>query len=431
MLINDALLRIASGELSRLIVEMPPRHGKSELISHYAPPWFIGRFGWPVILASYEANFAEYWGGKARDVMRRVGSEVFGVSVKGRDQEKWWETSNGGTMITAGVAGPITGKGGRLLIIDDPVKNSEEAMSEVMRKRSADWYDSTFRSRLEPDGAIIAMATRWHTGDLLGYVQDKWRDEGWEVLSLPAIATGPDQLGRKEGEALWPERYDIAALEALKRSMSSYWWGSLYQQRPVSDEGSIFPRANWQRYRTLPTAVMQGGIYADTAGWEKDSDNDYGVIAVWQFDGVNFYVVDVKRGRWDFPDFKRRLKDTRAAYNFPIVIEETPWAKPLIQSLKEEVPGVIAYALEGRSKENRARAVQHYPEGLNVYIPDEADWVGDWVEEHAEFPFGTHDDQVDTSTMAMLHLTHSRTVDRQDRERNTAAYRATLGGVKA
>jgi predicted phage terminase large subunit-like protein len=430
MLINNALLRIASGELSRLIVQMPPRHGKSWLMSEFAPPWFIGNFGWNVILASYEANFAAHWGGRARAIIRQYGEELFNCRIRGRDQEKWWETSNGGGMLTAGVDGPITGKGGRLLMIDDPVKNAEQASSVVYQQKAQEWYDTTFRSRLEPDGAVCLTATRWNQNDLLGYVQDK-TDQEWEVLTLPALALPGDPLGREEGEALWPERYDETALQELKDGMSSYWWSALYQQRPTSDEGNIFPRANWQRYTALPPLqTLRGGIYCDTAGWEKDSNNDYGVIAVWLFDGVRFYVADVQRGRWDFPDFTRRVLDMQASWKgLRVVVEETPWAKPLIQTLKAKVPGVIGWSTEGKSKENRARSVQHYPEGLSVSIPERAAWVSDWIEEHAAFPYGTHDDMVDTSVMAMLDLAGALVV-RADQRENVARYRRTLGPAK-
>ena len=390
--------------MTRLIVEMPPRHGKSELISHYAPPWFIGRFGWPVILASYEAEFASSWGGKSRNVIKDHGRAVFGVGLGDKEAANWWSCTNGGEMMTAGVGGAITGKGGRLIIIDDPVKNAEEAQSETYRQRQKDWWDSTARTRLEPDGAIIVMQTRWHEDDLAGYVRTK--PEGWKVISLPALADAKDPLGREPGAALFPERYDRDALLNIKANTSSYWWSALYQQSPHADEGAIFKREYWQRYKTLPSP-MRGCITVDTAGWEKEKskgDSDFGVIAVWMTDGVRFYCAHVSRGRWEFPDFTRRVKDIRAKYNVPVVVEETPWARPLIQALKQEVAGVIAWQIEGRSKENRAREVQHYAEGMNLYLPEDAPWVGDFIEEHAAFPTGAHDDQVDTTTMALLYL---------------------------
>ena len=428
MLVNDALLRIAAGQLRYLAVEWPPRHGKSEFISKNAPAWFVGRFGWPVMLASYEYSLAASWSAHARNVIRDVGLEVFGVGLGAKKAENWWEASNGGAMMSAGVGGPITGKGGRVLVIDDPVKNAEEAHSEVYRKKSHEWYDSTWQTRLEPGGAEIVTGTRWHEEDLIGYVLGKG-DKPWEVIRLPAMAEEQDVLGREPGAPLWEERYDTDALQQLKDSMSSYWWNALYQQRPTSDAGAIFKREYWQRYRELPSAPMRGGIYCDTAGWEKKltGDTDYGVIAVWKTDGVNFYVVAVYRGRWEFPEFVRRVKDVRAEHNLPVKVEKTPWALPLIQQLQKEISGIIPWEIEGRSKENRARAVQHYAEGMNVYIPEKAAWVSDWIDEHAAFPNGSHDDQVDTTTMALLDLGKAGCGRKQVGEE----YRSPVSGVRA
>jgi predicted phage terminase large subunit-like protein len=403
MLVNDALLRIASGELARLVVEWPPRHGKSEFISKHAPAWFVASFGWPVLLASYEYELAASWGAHAREVVRSVGREVFGVGLGRKQAEAWWECTNGGQMISAGVGGPITGKGGRLLIVDDPVKNAEEANSETYRRKSHEWYDSTWRTRLEPGGAMVLTGTRWHQDDLIGYVLAKG-DEEWEVIRLPAIAEADDPLGRELGEALWPERYSTAELAQLKASVGSYWWNALYQQAPSSEEGAIFRRGWWQRYGTVPSDAKRGCVTVDTAGWEKDSDGDYCVIAVWRTTGPKFYCVEVQRGRWEFPEVERRLKDTRAAHDLPIVVEETPWSRPLVQRLREQMAGVIPWSVEGRSKSVRALSVQAYAEAGDLYLPESAPWVSEFIDEHANFPFGAHDDQVDTTTMALLYL---------------------------
>lgn len=402
MLINDALLRIASGELRRLIVEMPPRHGKSQAISEYASGWFVGALGWPVILASYEADFAASWGAKSRNHMREHG-HVFDVTVGPKDQEKWWQASNGGEMMCAGVGGPITGKGFRLGIIDDPVKNAEQADSQVYRDAAKNWYDSTWVTRREPNAAEIIIMTRWHEDDLAGYVLSK--GDGWERITLPALAEPNDPMGRAEGEALCPQRYPVDELLKIKAETPPRWWSALYQQRPIAEEGALFKRAYWQRYKVLPD-LDRGCITIDTAGWQRtDTSADYCALAEWGKLGARFYVADAERGHWEFPDVVRRVKDRALRRHWPVVVEDVPWAKPLIQALQREVPGVIAWPVAGRgSKENRARAVQHYAEGLSCYIPDEAPWVTDWIEEHAGFPNGVHDDWVDTTVMALMYL---------------------------
>lgn len=426
MKINDALLRIASGELKRLIVEMAPRHGKSQLISEYASGWFVGK-GLRVILASYEADFAASWGAKSRNHMKEHG-DVFGVTI-GKDQEKWWEASNGGLMQCTGVGGPITGKGFDIGIIDDPVKNAEQADSAVYRQAAKDWYDSTWVTRREPGAAEIIIMTRWHEDDLAGYVLSK--GEGWERLTLPAIAEYGDPLGRAPGEALCPERFPIDELLRIKAEAPPRWWSALYQQRPVAEEGALFKRGYWQRYDTLPE-LGRGCITIDTAGWQRtDTSADYCAMAAWGQRGPHFYIADAQRGHWEFPDAVRRAKDWSVRFGWPVVVEDVPWAKPLIQALKQEIAGVIGWPVAGRgSKENRARAVQHYAEGLNCYIPEAASWLTDWIEEHAGFPNAMHDDWVDTSVMALMYL--SRGVEmRSDQKANADRYKRTIGRVRA
>jgi predicted phage terminase large subunit-like protein len=338
--------------------------------------------------------------------MREHGQHVFNAGIGPRDQEKWWDTTNGGSMMCAGVGGPITGKGFDLGIIDDPVKNAEQADSQVYRDAAKDWYDSTWVTRREPHAAEIIIMTRWHEDDLAGYVLSK--GDGWERLRLPAIAEDGDPF-RQRGEALCPDRYPISELLKIKAETPPRWWSALYQQHPVAEEGAMFKRGYWQRYGTLPE-LGRGCITIDTSGWQKsDTSADYCAMSAWGHRAPNFYLADASRGHWEFPDAVRRAKDWQMRFKWPVVVEDTPWAKPLIQALKEEIAGVIAWPVAGRgSKENRARAVQHYAEGLNCYVPDKAEWASDWIEEHAAFPNGLHDDWVDTTVMALMYLpTHS------------------------
>lgn len=255
-MLNLALHDVAHGRCKRLMISMPPRHGKSELTSRYFPAWYLGTH--PdnrVIFTSYEADFAATWGRKARDLLTAHGPDVFGVFVRQDSSaaDRWDIARHDGGMVTAGVRGPITGKGAHVLIIDDPVKNAEEARSPTIREKTWDWYKSTAFSRLEPGGAVILIMTRWHRDDLAGRILKEGHDhdpEPWRVIKLPAVATGiePDPLGRQPGEALWPERYSIADL-APNRS-DPYWWGSLYQQDPLAEGGtewaeSLFPPSIW------------------------------------------------------------------------------------------------------------------------------------------------------------------------------------------
>jgi hypothetical protein len=260
-LLSGKITDLVAGRCPRLIVTMPPRHGKSEMVSHWTPVWLLEN--WPhkrVILASYEADFAASWGRKVRDSINAYQDELTLRLDPNTQAVSTWLTIGGGGMSTAGVGGPITGKGADLLVIDDALKNSQEANSYTIREKLWEWYQSTARTRLEPGGGMIVMFTRWHEDDLVGRLihQMSQGGEHWEVFNFPAIAEDHDLLGRKPGQALWPARYDEKALMALKSSMSPKVWNALYQQSPSGDDdiGNV--------YHTFSTAnVAKGEISFD------------------------------------------------------------------------------------------------------------------------------------------------------------------------
>ena len=245
-LINSLLVEAATGKLREqgfagVIVQVPPRHGKSTLCSEWFPAWYVGRYPEKrVILTSYEADFAASWGRKARNILAEHGKKVMGcvlnedVSAAAR-----WETVQGGGMVTAGVGGAITGRGADVAIVDDPVKNAEEAASATVRDSTWEWYLSTLRTRLEPGGTMVVIMTRWHPDDLVGRLIKAMRDDPkadqWKVVRLPAIAEEgqPDAIGRQPGEALWPERYPASVLSAMQTDTARRVWLALYQQTPV------------------------------------------------------------------------------------------------------------------------------------------------------------------------------------------------------
>jgi len=420
-LLNDWLVDLEARRRRRIIVEMPPRHGKSELVSRYLPAWYLGRHPLQrVMLASYEWSFARLWGRRAREVIDVHGAALFGASIKrgARDQTSAaaeWELVGGdGGMLTAGVGGAITGRGADLLIVDDPTKNAEEAASPTIQDRNWDWWTSTASTRLEPDAVVAVIGTRWHERDLIGRILGE-DGAAWDVLTLPALAEADDPMGRAEGEALWPERYDLEALEAIRHTLGSYFWSALYQQHPSPEAGGIFDRAWWQRYQPLevlaaenghirPRPGFRGAGFLDTAQVDKPG-SDYSALATWYTDGTRLFVAGVQRGRYTFPELLQVCVDWVAAHpGCPLVVEETPWCLPLIQSLELARLPVIRWKVGGHSKVDRARAVSPYAESHLVYLPHGAEWVGEWVEEHAAFPHGAHDDQVDTTSMAIMYL---------------------------
>lgn len=223
-----------------LVIEAPPRHGKSELVSRYLPAWFLGRFpDKRVLLAAYGAGFARQWGRKARELLEEHGPSLFGVAVRGdlRSASEWGLVGREGGMVTSGVGGPMTGRGADLLIIDDPIKNSQQSDSETIRDSLWDWWQSTASTRIEPGGCAILIATRWNVDDLSGrLIRDSESGNGQKVsrLRLPALAEEHDVLGRSFGAALWPERYSSEYLERQRQALNPAWWQALYQQRPAA-----------------------------------------------------------------------------------------------------------------------------------------------------------------------------------------------------
>ncbi len=248
-LVDREVTQMIRGEsdVDSLMVLMPPRHGKSEYLSKYLPTWFVGEYpDRRVLNCGYGNRFAESWGRKCRDLFAAHGPGYFGLSVSDGSSaaSEWGIAGHDGGMLTAGIGGGITGRGAHLLIVDDPVKNAEEAASEVYRDKVWDWWQSTSDTRLEPGAKKIVIMTPWHNDDLSARLLKQAEEGGdpWRVIRLPAIAEGEgDLLGRKEGEALWPERWPIAALEKKRRNRSAYWWNALYQCRPSQHERAEFP----------------------------------------------------------------------------------------------------------------------------------------------------------------------------------------------
>lgn len=392
------------------MVFMPPRHGKSELISKYFPAWYLGTFpNNRVILVSYEADFAASWGRKSREVLDELGKD-FGVTVKQESSAaKHWEIEgHGGGMDAAGAYGPITGKGADVLVIDDPVKNAEEAYSPVQREKLWDWYQSTAFTRLEPNGAIIIVMTRWHEDDLAGRLL-KQEPGQWEIVSLPALAEADDLLHRTEGEALWPERFPVEQLSEKKKAVGSYWWSAMYQQRPVPLEGGFF-KSNWVQFFN-PEHVPDMDIVVQS--WDtaqtKSSTSDFVVGQVWGRVGGDFYLLDQVRGRWDFDETVAEIK--KLSYHWPQssakIVEAQTLGAALASHLKHKVEGIIPISVRA-SKELRALNALPVWQSKNVYLPrpddGEYDWVDDYVRELLTFPNAANDDQTDATTLALNQL---------------------------
>jgi predicted phage terminase large subunit-like protein len=238
----QAIYDAQAGLLDGLVVSMPPQHGKSELCSKYLPAWYLGTFpDRRVILTGYEADFAAQWGRKARDLLLEWGW-AFDVTVSPKSSAvyRWDLLGREGGMTTAGVAGPLTGKGAHLLIVDDPIKNDAEARSAYLRQMQFDWWQSTASTRLRPGALALLIQTRWHRHDLAGRILDSASQtkQRWREVRLPAIAEQHDLLLRPPGEPLWPETFSLEHLERIRARLTNYYWRSMYQQDPIA-EGTI------------------------------------------------------------------------------------------------------------------------------------------------------------------------------------------------
>jgi predicted phage terminase large subunit-like protein len=281
-----------------LVIEAPPRHGKSELISHYLPAWYLGTFpDARVMLAAHGAGFARTWGRRARAVLEESGPQLFGIRVRSdlRSASEWGLVNREGGMVAAGIGGPLTGRGADLLIIDDPVKNSAQAASETIREAHWDWWQSTASTRIEPGGCAVIIATRWHEDDLSGRLIAAAGNEGPPVrrLRLPALAEAGDPLGRAKGEALWPERWSVARLDARRREIDISWWLALYQQRPGRGSRIAWPddyfgpeimAAHW------PESFEYSAVALDPAKGRRTGEGDFSAVVFVGLAGDRYWV---------------------------------------------------------------------------------------------------------------------------------------------
>jgi len=425
--LNAILVEMLKGNLLRVIINMPPRHGKSEFISKFLPAYFLGTHpDQSVILASYEADFASQWGRRARTLIEEYGrffQEPVEVDPESSAASRWNIKGHVGGMQTAGIGGPLTGKGAHLAIIDDPVKNDEEAMSFTIREKHWEWYRSTLYSRLEPNGAILILMTRWHEDDLAGRLingmDDEHKDQ-WVVVNLPAIAESNDALGRQVGEALWPERYGVEALNNIAANTEEYWFSALYQQRPAPLEGGMFKKSWFEIVKAAPWGIPKLR-YWDLAATKNAGDFSSGLlIGVDTKTGLS-YILDVQHDQLDSKDSEDLVKQTAQIDGGEVAIEmeQEPGSsgKRVIDHFARIVlPG---YAFMGTpstgDKVSRARAVMAASKAGNVKIV-RGHWNAAFLDELSMFPNGKHDDQVDALSGAFNGIWLGEFRARSDRD---------------
>ena len=407
----------------RLMLFMPPRHGKSTLASVAFPAWHLGRNPQhEFISCSYSGSLAMGFSRKVRGLLREEGyKSAFKTRLDPQSQSaEAWLTTSGGGYVAAGVGGGITGKGAHILVIDDPVKNRDDAESANARSSAWDWYTSTAYTRLAPGGGVLVILTRWHDDDLAGRLLKAAADNGeqWEVVNYPARAE-VDEAFRKQGEALHRERYDEDALARIEKAVGPRDWSALYQQNPVADDGEYFTRDMISYYDSDDIDHDRMRFYC---AWDlaigKNDRNDYTVgIVVGVNEQDQLFVVDMVRGRFDGFELVEQILDMYEMWKPSIIGIEKGHIEmalgPFLEKRVRERGLYEAYFKDlktgRRDKEARARAIQGRMQQGMVFLPKEEQFTGPLVAELLRFPNGVHDDQVDALAWIGLMMTEFST----------------------
>jgi len=407
----DAFNRIAEGELKRLIINMPPRHTKSEFASHLFPAWYLGKFpDKKVIQTSHTAELAVGFGRKVRNL---VGSPDYGrifpgvaLSADSKAAGRW-NTNKDGDYFAIGVGGAVTGKGADILIVDDPHSEQEAALNDPsVYDKTYEWYTSGPRQRLQPGGAICVVMTRWSKKDLTGQILKASIERGgadeWEIIELPAILPS--------GKPLWPGFWPIEQLEALHAELPVSKWSTQYQQDPTSEESAIIKREWWNEWTKGKPPKCDFVIQSwDTAFLAKETA-DYSACTTWgvfydEDKNANIILLDALQERLEFPDLKIRAYEMWKEYDpDAFIVEAKAAGTPLIFELRRIGIPVSEYTpSRGRDKIARVNAVSDLFYSGHVWAPKKR-WAEEVIEQFAAFPTGDHDDLVDSSTQALLRF---------------------------
>ena len=411
-----AFERVARGELKRLIINMPPRHTKSEFASYLLPAWFLGKYPHKkVIQTSHTAELAVGFGRKVRNLVdQEVYGEVFpGVGLQADSKAAGrWATNAGGDYFAIGVGGAVTGKGADLLIIDDPHSEQEAALAEInpeIYDKTYEWYTSGPRQRLQPGGAIVIVMTRWSKRDLTGQVvkaEAQRGGEGWEVIEFPALLPS--------GNPLWPEFWSLKELEALKNELPNSKWQAQYQQNPVSEASAIVKREWWQVWEDEDPPNCDFTLVSWDTAFEKNNRADYSALTHWGVfykdddtgrSQANIILLNAFRKRMEFPELKQTAYDYYKEHEpDAMIIEKKASGSPLIYELRAAgIPVQEFTPSKGNDKISRLNAVSDLFASGRVWAPN-TNWAEEVIDEVASFPAGEHDDYVDSVSLALMRF---------------------------
>ena len=410
---------IASGKIKRLIVNMPPRHTKSEFASYLFPAWMVGKNPkLKVIQTTHSGVLAVRFGRKMKNLVDQESfRQVFEDCRIAADSKAAgrWETNKGGEYYAAGIGGAITGRGADLLIIDDP-HSEQDALSETAMDSAYEWYTSGPRQRLQPGGSIVIVMTRWSTKDLTGKLlnaQTEPKADKWEVVEFPAIMPSNNPV--------WPNYWKLEELEAVKASLSEAKWQAQWQQNPTSEEGSIIKREWWKEWRQKDIPDLIHIIQSYDTAFSKKETADFSAITTWgvfypQYKGPHVILLDVRKGRWDFPELKKiALEEYKYWEPETVIIEAKASGTPLTHELRQVgVPVVNFVPSKGNDKHVRVNSVAPLFESGRVYYPADKRWAEEVIEECAAFPYGEHDDLVDSTTQALMRFRQGNFINLPD-----------------
>jgi predicted phage terminase large subunit-like protein len=412
-LIISKLEAVERGEITRLMIFMPPRHGKSLITSTIFPAYFLGRDPRrQVMCASYGQALSDDYGRRVRNLLiDPLHQAIFPACRLSGDATAAhrFNTTQGGAYYAVGRDGPMTGRGADLLILDDLLKGWSEAQSEIIRSGVHNWYLSDACTRLAAGARVVLIGTRWHQDDLAGRLLSSSSGERWDVVRLPAIAEENDSF-RRRGEALWPERYPLSVLEKI-RAESERVFVSLYQQRPSAAEGAIFKRDWWQFYRQ----PVVGPFIRITQSWDTafktGEENDYSVCTTWGLTENGIFLLHLCRVKAEFPELKKIMKSLAEQWNPHVVlIENCGSGQSIIQELSSSTRLPIKPVKPDGDKQCRAQAVTPAIHGGRVFLPENASWLPDFLDEMSSFPNGLHDDIVDSLSQALNYLRQPESV---------------------